>query len=428
MNDKFEKYTDPALHEEYYVATHGSGLKIYVFPKRRKQKTALLGVHFGSLYESGATVDGERREYPSGIAHYLEHLMFLDSEGGDVTERLAELGADANAYTSSNKTVYFFTCIDGFLPSLHELLTFVASPSFTEANVESERPVIVQEIKMCRDNPYDALSLLSLRALYGEGKLSEDILGDEESIANITPEMLEKCYGDFYRFSNMALAVCGDVEPDDVYDEVTKALGSTDTRGDAPTIPTFDYSESAESAELILNMPVATTLGAINIKDSPPDADPCERTRRDALMSVVNELIFSRSGELYADLLESGAINDSYSYGYSISAEAAFNTVWVESDRIDEVVARIRQRISELATGEIDGRRIERIKRVMRAEFVRDFDSVDEIANMLISSAFEEGDIFEYGRALDAVDPESVRKCITESFSDDRFAIGMIKK
>ena len=107
---KFNVFSDEKLCEKYYYLKHESGLDIYVFPKKMTLKVALLGVKFGSVYEAGAMLDGEKKVYPSGIAHFLEHKLFSNENGIDATEALAKIGADSNAYTSNSKTVYMFSC------------------------------------------------------------------------------------------------------------------------------------------------------------------------------------------------------------------------------------------------------------------------------------------------------------------------------
>ena len=120
--NKFQTFSDEKLKERYYYLRHESGLDIFVIPKKMTLKTALLGVKFGSVYEEGALVDGEIKNFPSGIAHFLEHKLFSNENGVDAIEILAELGADGNAYTSNNKTVYMFSCTENFEDSLAAVL------------------------------------------------------------------------------------------------------------------------------------------------------------------------------------------------------------------------------------------------------------------------------------------------------------------
>ena len=163
---RFVTFSDEKLNEKYYYLKHESGLDIFVFPKKMTLKTALLGVKFGSVYEENSTVDGKIKAFPSGIAHFLEHKLFSNENGVDAVELLASLGADANAYTSNNKTVYMFSCTENFDNSLAELINFVYNPYFTKKNVSSERGIIKQEIKMCLDSPYDVVSQNLLLLFY----------------------------------------------------------------------------------------------------------------------------------------------------------------------------------------------------------------------------------------------------------------------
>ena len=93
--NRFSVFSDEKLSEVYYYAKHESGLDVFVFPKKMKLKTALLGVKFGSVYEEGSIVDGEVKNYPSGIAHFLEHKLFSSEDGVDAVSTLASVGADA---------------------------------------------------------------------------------------------------------------------------------------------------------------------------------------------------------------------------------------------------------------------------------------------------------------------------------------------
>ena len=114
------------LGETYYRVIHKCGLPIYVFPKKMATTHAQLAVNFGSVH--GATDDGGNAAFPDGIAHFLEHKLFVNEDGSDSFERFSAFGADANAYTSHTRTVYLFSATDRFDESLAELIDFVTHP------------------------------------------------------------------------------------------------------------------------------------------------------------------------------------------------------------------------------------------------------------------------------------------------------------
>lgn len=423
--NRFTTFSDEKLNEKYYYLKHESGLDIYVFPKNMTQKTAWLGVKFGSVYEEGAIVDGKVKKFPSGIAHFLEHKLFSNESGIDAAELLGSMGADANAYTSNNKTVYMFSGTENFYNALRELILFVYNPYFTKENVKSERGIITQEIKMCLDSPYDVVSQNLLAALYGDCKLSNDVLGTEKTIKNISEKTLYECYDAFYRYSNMALVICGDVDALAVLDMVDKALPKKE-KTEAPILPVLSYDSAVNTAYIEKVMPVSQTVLEIGIKDKQPSDNVKDRLERDVAMTILNEILFSRAGKLYNKLFENGIINESYSYGYSITRDAAFSSIYAESDNPELVLSEIKSHIATVKQEGLNEKDFIRCKRVMMAEFIRDFDSVDDIANSLLNFVFEGSDIFEYRKIIEKVSFNDVIACL-DSFDDKCFALSVIK-
>lgn len=425
MNNRFIEYNDQKLSEKYYYLNHESGLDIIVFPKGMRLKTALWGVRFGSVYEEGASVDGETKTYPAGIAHFLEHKLFSSENGVDATEALASLGADSNAYTSNNKTVYMFSCTENFEKALEGLISFVYAPYFTEKNVKSECKIITQEIKMYLDSPYDAVSQNLLLALYGDCKLSTDVLGTQKTIKNISEKTLYDCYESFYRYSNMALVIAGNVDPCAVLEVVERTLPKKERR-EKPIPPTVKTDRAVASSCIKRKMSVASPIFEIGIKDAQPNEDPRERLKRDVAMTILDEMLFSRAGELYSELFEGGYINESYSYGYSITREAAFHSIYGEGADPVLVLEKIKAYIDKVKQKGLSERDFIRCKRVMMAEFIRDFDSVDDIANAVLNFHFENSNIFEYRNIIEGISFEDVCTCLGESFDEQSYAISII--
>ena len=423
---RFTAFSDEKLNERYYYLKHESGLDIYVFPKEMTLKTALLGVKFGSVHEEGASVDGEEKRYPSGIAHFLEHKLFSSPDGVDACETLASVGADANAYTSNNKTVYTFSCTENFEIALEKLIGFVYDPYFTKENVKSEQGIITQEIKMCLDSPYDVVSQNLLMALYGDCKLSNDVLGTEKTIKKISEKTLYDCYESFYRYSNMALVLCGNIDADLVLEIVNRALPKREAKS-APTLPVLSYEREVSMPYIEKRMPISQSVLEIGRKDKKPSENASERLKRDVSMTILDEMLFSRAGELYNGLFESGLINESYSYGYSITREAAFHSIYAESDDPELVFKRVKSYIEKIKQTGLCEKDFIRCKRVMMAEFVRDFDSVDDIANSLLNFVFEGSDIFEYRKIIERVSFDDIKACLEDSFDDKCFALSVIK-
>lgn len=143
----------PRLGEALHTWVHPSGMHVFVVCKPGYQKkTAIFATSYGSVdnrfRKPGDTAD---TLVPDGIAHFLEHKLF-EQQDQNVLEKFSELGASPNAFTSFHETAYYFTCTDRFDENLRLLLTFVQNPWFTEENVEKEKGIIGQEIRMYDDN------------------------------------------------------------------------------------------------------------------------------------------------------------------------------------------------------------------------------------------------------------------------------------
>ena len=144
----------PQTGDKYTHIHHKSGLEILVCEMEGYSTTeAMFGTKYGSINTQFKTAaDKDYCTVPEGIAHFLEHKLF-ENEDCDVFDLYAKTGANANAFTSFDKTCYFFSCSDNFKASLEILLSFVQSPYFTPESVAKEQGIIGQEIRMCDDDP-----------------------------------------------------------------------------------------------------------------------------------------------------------------------------------------------------------------------------------------------------------------------------------
>jgi predicted Zn-dependent peptidase len=417
------------LCEEYTLFSHPSGLKIYVFPKKLTTTYAVMGVGYGSIYNRfSPDGSGEMITVPDGIAHFLEHKLFTNEDGSDSFERFAEYGADANAYTSFNKTAYLFSCTDNCAQALGELIDFVTHPYFTDESVASEIGIIAEEIKMYDDSPSDRCFYGMLEGMYEHHSIRRNICGSVGSISKITKETLYDCYNAFYNLGNMALIVCGDVDPDDILSIANAHLPLT-----SPEFLTVaDNENNSESDKVFLpyveqRMQVAKPIFNIGIKDVSIPSDPDERLKKDAAMAILDEMIFSRAGKLYNDLFERDIISPHFSYGYSINKSVAYNSIAGEADDPKLVLKEIMLYIDRLRQEGLSEEDFLRGKRVMYSEFVKSFDSTDNIANNLLAFFCEDGELLSYAEIIESVTFEDVCELFEDSFYPERITLSVVK-
>lgn len=372
--------THPLTGDTLYTLKHASGLEILVWPRPQAATAyASFATRYGSVYNTLPTPDGGVEEVPEGIAHYLEHKLF-ESEEGDAFQRFAATGADANAYTSFERTAYLFQATENILPSLEILLDFVQKPYFTPQTVQKEQGIIGQEIRMCEDDPGRCVLYNLLRGMYHRHPVRIDIAGTVESISHITADLLYRCYNQYYNLHNMVLTVAGRITPDEVEQAADRLLKPAPPMAPAPF--RCEEPDSVCQHKIEQTMPVAAPIFYLGIKEP---ADAPRDTAAAAGAELLADILAGKSSPLYASLMEEGLINDQFGAEY-------FNGpgfgIWLfvgESSDPERVTERILQEIRRLQKTGLDDETVELARRAVYGATVSELDDAAACAELLLS-------------------------------------------
>ena len=181
----------------------------------------------------GAWVGVGNRDEPAaiaGVSHFLEHLMFKGSStrsAQDIAEGIDAVGGDINAFTSKEYTAFHARVPAWELDfGLDTLLDVLVDPGFTEAELDAERQVILEELAWSADTPDDVVHGVLAESLFPGHPLGWEVLGTAESVRAITADDVRAFHDQWYRRPNMVLAVVGPVDHDDIVARVDTALAS----------------------------------------------------------------------------------------------------------------------------------------------------------------------------------------------------------
>lgn len=413
-----------ALAERYVRVVHPSGLSVYVFPKKMTTAYALFAVNYGSVDTTLPTPEGEL-PLPDGVAHFLEHKLFEDENGEDAFAAFSAYGADVNAYTTYGRTAYLFSTTAHFEECLRELLKFVTQPHFTEESVEREKGIIGQEIRMYEDHPWECAYRNMLCALYRTHPVRRRICGTQASIAQITPDLLLSAYRAYYRLSNMALIVCGDVEEETVLAVTDEVLGHLPACEDAPARQKRCEKGGVYKPSVSKRMQVAKPIFCIGIKDSTPTAET-EEERHELCMSLLCEILFSQSGRFYERLYEEELLTSAFSWEYSTVEGVRFLCLSGDTNAPEAVLSRLHAFLEETGRRGIDAEEFERARRMMYANEVLAYDSTEEIANNLLSCAFEGRNLFEIPSRLMEITKEELDSKLSVLLRKENFVLSTV--
>ena len=216
------------VREKLYYSKLDSGLEVFILPKKEYSKQyAIFATNFGSV-DMRFSVPGEDgiTEVPAGVAHFLEHKLFEEEEG-NVFDRFSRLGASANAYTNFTSTAYLFSSTTNFYQCLEVLLDFVQSPHFTDENVEKEKGIISQEIRMYDDNGEWKSFFNMLQGLYHRHPVRWTLRGLWKAYPGSTRKFCISAYNNFYHPDNMVLFVVGNIDINDTLELVVNNIKET---------------------------------------------------------------------------------------------------------------------------------------------------------------------------------------------------------
>ncbi len=410
-----------AIGEKYYYVKHKSGLRVYVFPKEMGTSYAAFATKFGSV-DCRFKTDGREVVLPDGVAHFLEHKMFENSDGRDTFELYAKTGASANAYTSNNRTVYLFSAADNVCESLEILLSFVTDPYFTKETIAKEQGIIGQEIKMYDDNPDWQLYFGMLDGLYANNPVKIDIAGTVETIAEITPDTLFDAYNTFYNLDNMALVVSGNVLPEDVLAVCDKVLEYKKAPGIERIYP--EEQKKINKEIVTKKMQVSMPMFSVGIKDNNCPLSGKELGKKRAAYGILMDMMFSKSAPFYTRLMDEGLIDSGFSFAYEGHETFGYAELGGNSNEPGRVFEEVKKEVAFYKQNGLDRESFERIKRANYAHLLRMFNSTDDIANEMISALFDGLDILDYPEICAGVTFEDVTSLLSEGF--DEFTLSEI--
>ena len=174
-------------------------------------------VALGYYLRSGSAVESEEH---GGASHFLEHLVFKGTKHrttADIAKVIDILGGDVDAFTGKEYTSFYAHVLDEQVPTALELLTdIVTSPNFSHDDVEMERGVILEEIKMVEDTPDDLVHEIFVTAFWPDHPLGRPILGTEETIGRLQRAKIVEHYEETFQPSNVIFAASGNVKPEDL--------------------------------------------------------------------------------------------------------------------------------------------------------------------------------------------------------------------
>jgi len=164
-----------------------------------------------------------------GVSHFLEHMLFKGTArrtADDINREFDEIGADYNAYTSHENTVYYAQVLPEYLPHAIDLLADMLRPALRKEDFDIEKNVILEEISMYDDRPSWRLQDTIIEKYFGSHPLGFRVLGTADSIKALSVEQMREYFAGRYGPENITVAIAGAFDFDAVIQQLTRTAGT----------------------------------------------------------------------------------------------------------------------------------------------------------------------------------------------------------
>ena len=361
-----------------YTETLSNGLDVIFVPFEKKSNYYIsYATRFGSEITS-FTPAGEKKsiKVPDGIAHFLEHKMFEQESGEDPFAYFSKSGTGANASTSYDNTQYICYGTKNFIDNLRYLIQYVNAPYYTDENVEKEKGIIAEELKMYADLPDVQLETKLRENVYHVHPRRVDIGGTVDEIYKITKEDLYLCYNNFYSPNNMFILVVGKFPMEEAMSVIHQELDTRENLEKAE-IATIKEKKSVRKKEDSFVGNIQVPKIAVGLKVPIADLGEYEDLELDLYLTMFTTMLFGSSSLFRERARNEKLLNNFYS-DWDNTEQYKTYMILSSTNHPESLVQEIKK---ELSNHELDEAMFDRMKKVWIANEVKMADYIDSTVN-----------------------------------------------
>ena len=390
-----------------------------VFPSALRLLTEsmpdLRSVSLGVWLTRGSRHDGLSHE---GIAHFAEHMLFKGTgsrSAQDIAQEVDSIGGQLDAFTAKEYAGYYIKVLDEHLPRAVDLLAdLVLRPAFNGDDLEKEKKVVLEEIKMVEDIPDDLVHEVFTESFWPDHPLGRSILGSPDSVTGISQVALRDFFTRAYVSGNLVITAAGHLDHAHVRDLIEAAFDPVEVAPDP-----LDATPPTPSPHLVVrDKELEQTHVCLGTRGYPQDHE--DRYTSYVLNTVLGG---SMSSRLFQNVREKRGLAYAVSSGLMSYRDAGVVVVYAGcapaavSEVIDLVVAELRT----LKREPVPDPELQRAKDHLKGNLVLGLESTTSRMSQLARSEISFGrqiDVSEHLAAIDAVSADDLQRVATELFSD----------
>ena len=294
-----------------------------------------------------------------GIAHFVEHMLFKGTaarSAEDIAQAIDSIGGQLDAFTAKEYASYYIKVLDEHLPLAIDILAdIVRNPAFSADDVEREKKVVVEEIKMVEDTPDDLVHELFTQGFWEDHPLGRPILGTKETVESFTSDSLRDYFRSAYTAPNLIVSAVGNLEHDRVRELVAEKFGSLV----APDAPVVDRAPRVSPKILVRNKELEQSHLCLGVSSYPQSHD--DRYASYILNTLVGG---SMSSRLFQNVREKRGLAYAVFSGLSAYRDAGSFTVYAgcANEAVGEVIDLVVEELRGVKTSPVPDAELRRSK------------------------------------------------------------------
>ena len=381
---------------------------------------------FGIIIDFGSS---DQQKLP-GSAHFLEHKLFA-KEDGDIAHKFEELGADVNAYTSFNETMYYCSGINHTKKLIDLLFELVGKPYFTDKNVNQEKPIIQQELAMYQDEPNWEINNALMIQMFGDTNLGIDVAGTKSSIDEMTKAELIRIYKEKYIAPNMKFIATGDFSDEEIED-IFKQVGKLQSKYLSANAKKSKNSLTpiGEMKDVVIDSTDNSNIFGIgvylkNFKKVLASSDLAQ-----IILEIMLESKLSVTSPWFERMNRKKLLINPLQISVNYTRQGNFINIFGISEHSDEVIAEIKNEIEQLELVKslsFSRKFFELKKKECIANFIREMDNLSSVSVDTLEALLDKEDPYENLRNLQTMSFENYCKFYKELMTDSQICSAHFK-
>ena len=381
-------------------------------------------ISLGVWINAGSRIEDEEI---SGVSHFIEHMLFKGTKNRtskQIASEIDNLGGQINAFTSKECTCYYVKLLNSHIDiGIDVLSDMILNSKFDKEDLDKERSVIIEELKMYEDSPEDLAYDLLTENIYKDDALGMNIIGTEESLKRLNREKLLEYFNKYYVPNNSVISISGNFNFNEIINKIEEKFKNWKKRDVDIDIKKAEF----KSCFLSKNKDTEQVNLALSL-----EAVPLENDEEVYALAVINTVLGgSISSRLFQKIREEKGLVYSIYSSQSLYRKCGELGIFasMSNDHLKEVYESIIEEIKTMKKHYLTDIEIKESKEQLKGSYILDLESTSSRMmsigrSLLLNNKVESTD--DILKSIDNVDSKIVKIVIDKIFNLDKLGVCIV--